>query len=280
MSSSACSALRQRSPPCLPDPRRSFGSARSSRSLVVGGERIAFSHQASDIVAAASAISADSRSISRTQLRAARRSSSADRSRARRSSASSCSRASRRRCRPAAAAASASRSAGSAAAAIALMLRRIGLRARAIGDQAGVRLKRALGVRRAAARASRWVRQRDQRLMARGCRRRRSYSARPAAPGASSDFDLRVDLARSRRRAASRLSSAARSRSSASWRRACRPADAGRLFEDAAARLRLGGDQLADLALAAPAPANAAPVAASANSSCTSRARTSRPLMR
>ena len=45
------------------------------------------------------------------------------------------------------------------------------------------------------------------------------------------------------------MSSAACSRSSASCRRECRPGDAGRLLQDAAARLRLGGDDLADLAL-------------------------------
>jgi hypothetical protein len=54
--------------------------------------------------------------------------------------------------------------------------------------------------------------------------------------------------------------------------------DAGRLFQDLAARRRLGGDQLADLPWRTMA-GERAPVEASANSSWTSRARTSLALI-
>ncbi len=56
-------------------------------------------------------------------------------------------------------------------------------------------------------------------------------------------------------------------------------ADAGGILQDAAPRLGLGRDQLRHLALAHHG-GGARPVAASANISCTSRARTSRPLTR
>ena len=58
------------------------------------------------------------------------------------------------------------------------------------------------------------------------------------------------------------------------------PGGAGGLVEQKPPLGRLGVDQRADPALARPSRRNAAPVAASANSSCTSRARTSRPLTR
>ncbi len=56
--------------------------------------------------------------------------------------------------------------------------------------------------------------------------------------------------------------------------------NAGGLFQDGPPLRRLGGDQFADLSLSYHGLASGAPVEASANSSCTSRARTSLPLMR
>ena len=83
----------------------------------------------------------------------------------------------------------------------------------------------------------------------RGSRRPASCTSRPGAPRAAGGRAL-VSSSPSTSSSRARLASAARSRSSASWRRRVQARDAGRLLQDQPPVLRLGGDQLGDLALA------------------------------
>ena len=111
-----------------------------------------------------------------------------------------------------------------------------------------------------------------------GSRPRGSCSGSPAGP-ASSGESTWAPISRSTSSTRTRLSSAALRRSSASWRRACRPA-----MPAASSRMRRRDCGLAlMISLIWPCRTRAgerAPVAASANRICTSRARTSLPLTR
>ena len=206
-----------------------------------------------------------------------RRLSSAARSSARFSSPSSASRASdqtmqrrRRRGLPRRA------NAGSAAAAIAWQARRLGLRAGALGDFAHVGLEPALGFGEAVS-TSRQAISLRQRFVAADVGGEIAVARRlPRLPAQA--VDLRVDLLEHVFEAQQIVFGALQPQLGLVAARV-QAGDARRLFENEAARLRLGGDDLADL----PLPhhrGERAPVEASANSSCTSRARASRPLTR
>ena len=198
------------------------------------------------IVAAPSAWAAFWRAMSRSRS-AIWRSSSSRRSRARRSSASSSFLAWVRRCSAAAAAASASRKAGSACAATACAVAAFACAACASATGVEVLAGFALGRRRLLARLG--IADREQQRLEAADLGRDVLVARGLAALLLEAVDLGVDLAQHVVDAQEivlggfqpqlRLVTAG-----------VQPGDAGRVLEDAAARLRLCRDDLADLALA------------------------------
>ena len=196
---------------------------------------------------AASSISAVSRARSCANW-PMRRSSSAVRSLARRSSPSSASRARTSRCKAAPARASSSRKGASAAAATAC----------ARAASAWTRVRSATSRTSASSRRSRLVELRfafapgDMQSRAPrcgGCRRRGPCSAAPGAPGASGRRSApRSACSTSSSRSEIVLGALQAQLGFVAAR--MQAGDARRLFQDQPARLRLGGDDLADLALA------------------------------